>query len=1638
MSSTRSLSSTSTHNSIAFLRVPKSGFGGKAKTQSKNKTKSGQAEEEEKEEWYIPYKGPYEPAPAATTKRSRSRDSWGDPVPGVKSGVGDGDGVDSHQGDPQQRLRSQSHSSTQNKPNSLRPDYSSQSPKITSYINLDAAGGVGNSPVPLPSSSRQMLHAGYGFDGSGDGTGRPWSAREARGSEGAEAPRTLKQRSSLASLFEKKYSLLKKLSKLGLGAGKGPSRVNPGQSQPPSWTQSYQRPLPPSPGAVSPRPGSRTRPPSLRIDPPPSSRLTVDEHHEDIMVVPRSPNSETGTRSVSVYSQPSPFVPLTLPRSVQHQEEPKDKEWAQLRRVEREEEKTPTLRLTPPPVVVVEQDNPTTSPHPLTASSISSFARTLSSADSYSHSDSHSRSNSHSHSQSHSQHSASAPAPPLGIVDEDDSHVDSYYDMLITSSVSQSPPPPVESRTITSGPSNNVDERHPYAYAVTFPSGHTNPPSLSNDSDPVYSYRGAGKQKTRLSPIPQSRPSLALRSVASSPDLIGREKGRFGESDGAEGMDGVDMSRLRPHVREKLQSTGGRGGGKDRWLSTDLIAIFLPKPKFRIKAKSEKTKKNNGKERSQSSTDLPSSVGHDNHHRHHQGAPSDVVRHVGDDTHHMAEFGVQRLSDVQEEAQKQSSTSRRKSYAYDDLSLLSLDRVLEERDKLEKDRIKWQAQAVKSLGNKHARIVSRSRSKSLTQAGRKMRGIPGQPPPPQPHRHHIRGQQSSIDYLAARACLGDQDLIPVVDEDDAVIDIGHTPTPVRRPQFDIPRHNDRERHERMPSGSSGLATSSGGHRSSSARSGSGSADNNNHHHHKRNDSWSRFRIATSLPQLCGAVKDDDDTDQNNNRRIQHQPQPQPPLRQQHDPASLQVTLKTDSPSDTLLNPITGDNNETRKPSPSPSNASGGGVLVGIAISTPPESQEPAYRDYHHPYTIGAHRAVDDSKRNDDEDSSGRSPPDIRLPDHPYGRGLSSSISRCVAGEREPDYVGPHPAVAVAMTKELMANLGLSELSARHRLPPQVILAHHPPPVIRVDSGGQISQAQAQPQQQLQKPKSSNQLYVKVDDTRNSYQDLQPYVRADSNAQPSDRLWVTYSPGTVREVMPNEVFQYSPYISNQDVAHVASSGPASTSGPASISSPDPVSASSDGAGTDFFLQRYQRMSTVYQDTAAMSQALGNAMYDSSTQDARRRRRRKRSVGSGSTEHQQSTTTTATTSRELVTTTTRPHVVLDLPETTDTIASQEQQLLALRYTVTPPPPRVLFGPRLNTTPPKHTADSVSNLSLSRVSSPILPRSSPSTENHHFVVFTDPFPGRGGRAVSAASPEHSSSGTGTSPPTSPTIPRVGSPDNLEPFHGLFYRPPGGSETDSPVLSPSRQLARIPDPDEEGEVLLDDAPWIPRLGGSGLTTLMKEVNDELEQMVLERQREEQRERSGSIRSSSTLQSQRPSTSDSASTSTTSKGGSGGGGGVRRSRRINTEAGPLDFVLDRRMLPQQDPPTTQSGYVPRPNRISTFYPSTPIPEDIEFSRASSPFEGTAEDETVRLPAGSSNNANQTGPPPTTMNSMSHPPPHYPTEEEYLALYYPDGVRASYLTTTDTLSRISTLSEFPVPPNGITPEEISILTAHPR
>ncbi|KAJ3520297.1 hypothetical protein NMY22_g12818 [Coprinellus aureogranulatus] len=73
-------------------------------------------------------------------------------------------------------------------------------------------------------------------------------------------------------------------------------------------------------------------------------------------------------------------------------------------------------------------------------------------------------------------------------------------------------------------------------------------------------------------------------------------------------------------------------------------------------------------------------------------------------------------------------------------------RVIEEGQELERERRKWKQQASSSIGNTRARTLSRTRSKSLTQKGRQGG-----------HR-----TQTSFDYLAARACLGSQNLTPVL------------------------------------------------------------------------------------------------------------------------------------------------------------------------------------------------------------------------------------------------------------------------------------------------------------------------------------------------------------------------------------------------------------------------------------------------------------------------------------------------------------------------------------------------------------------------------------------------------------------------------------------------------------------------------------------------------------------------------------------------------------------------------------------------------------------------------------------------------------------------------------------------------------
>lgn len=89
--------------------------------------------------------------------------------------------------------------------------------------------------------------------------------------------------------------------------------------------------------------------------------------------------------------------------------------------------------------------------------------------------------------------------------------------------------------------------------------------------------------------------------------------------------------------------------------------------------------------------------------------------------------------------------------------------VLAEGRLLEEERQAWQVLATNSFGNKRARSLSRTRTKSLTQSGRAtMKRIadkgacelPGSGTQRRGGHHH----QSSIEYLAAQACLGNQNV----------------------------------------------------------------------------------------------------------------------------------------------------------------------------------------------------------------------------------------------------------------------------------------------------------------------------------------------------------------------------------------------------------------------------------------------------------------------------------------------------------------------------------------------------------------------------------------------------------------------------------------------------------------------------------------------------------------------------------------------------------------------------------------------------------------------------------------------------------------------------------------------------------------
>ena len=168
-----------TQATFPFPKFSRSGFGLSSKSRITSKT------EENDKDWYIPYNGPYE-APREPPNRRKARDSWGDPLEldeedsvfndrelQLRYGGHNeptGTSADRHlEGERMGRRRDRTFSVTSGQTVSSgtidpsRPSIGYRRSTVSSgthhvlpsYISMDAAGGVGESPIPPRRSSQE-------------------------------------------------------------------------------------------------------------------------------------------------------------------------------------------------------------------------------------------------------------------------------------------------------------------------------------------------------------------------------------------------------------------------------------------------------------------------------------------------------------------------------------------------------------------------------------------------------------------------------------------------------------------------------------------------------------------------------------------------------------------------------------------------------------------------------------------------------------------------------------------------------------------------------------------------------------------------------------------------------------------------------------------------------------------------------------------------------------------------------------------------------------------------------------------------------------------------------------------------------------------------------------------------------------------------------------------------------------------------------------------------------------------------------------------------------------------------------------------------------------------------------------------
>ncbi|KAG6860500.1 hypothetical protein C0995_010486 [Termitomyces sp. Mi166 len=322
-----------------------------------------------------------------------------------------------------------------------------------------------------------------------------------------------------------------------------------------------------------------------------------------------------------------------------------------------------------------------------------------------------------------------------------------------------------EQQIPTSSPSRS-DTRHPYSYV--FPSsladnGPRTAPLPSTAATASSSTHAVVPTPTFIDPEVPSQKSTDITQVQmASPRHFSNRK----EIKGLKNSASTPDLRIGPALNTSSQRPTRASTTikiKERWLSAETWcdALLFPRPRLKVK-------KNGDNADVGRIVSLPPSPvnqsGQSTIRASEQGVASRVLVH----SRSLADIDKARENPPNKGLGSASSSTRlqpqinspiytnrphrTKSWAFDDLALPtpvpSLAQVLEEGEKFENQRKQWQDQATKSFQNKFTRSISRSRSKSLTHKGRKNDG----------------GRPNNIDFLAARACLGNQTLSPVIAE----------------------------------------------------------------------------------------------------------------------------------------------------------------------------------------------------------------------------------------------------------------------------------------------------------------------------------------------------------------------------------------------------------------------------------------------------------------------------------------------------------------------------------------------------------------------------------------------------------------------------------------------------------------------------------------------------------------------------------------------------------------------------------------------------------------------------------------------------------------------------------------------------------